>query len=254
VLGPGTGVPLGRFYRTLNGISENRLMRLLDDSSLERSDIVANSRMNRERRAIGVNSYERELRQNPIDLLASRVESTGFASWLDLCCGRGRALIEAAELLRSRGKARFVRLHGVDLVDGFDDIPDGIGCVHFDASALHRWDTIESFDLITCVHGLHYVGDKIRTIERAATWLAADGTYIANLDPANLVHVDGRPLAKQVLKRLRDCGYVFNARKHILSRVGKLTLSLGFEFVGADDTAGPNCTHQDAVNSIYRVR
>jgi SAM-dependent methyltransferase len=217
-------------------------LRLLDDLSLERSDIVANSRMNRERRAIGVNSYERELGQNLIDLLTSRVELTGFASWLDLCCGRGRALIESAELLRARGKARFVRLHGVDLVDGFDNLPDGIDCIHFDASALHRWDPIESFDLITCVHGLHYVGDKIKAIERAGTWLAADGTFIANLDPVNLVDINGRPLAKQVIRRLRNCGYVFNARKRILSRVRKATHWLGFEFVGADDTAGPNCT------------
>ena len=48
-------------------------MKLLDDSSLERSSVVANSRMNRERVAVGTNSYEKELGLDPIAVLADRL-------------------------------------------------------------------------------------------------------------------------------------------------------------------------------------
>jgi hypothetical protein len=45
------------------------------------------------------------------------------AGWLDLCCGSGRALIQAAGHLRQAGRAEHVALVGVDLVDTFDPTP-----------------------------------------------------------------------------------------------------------------------------------
>jgi hypothetical protein len=45
---------------------------MLNERSLERSAVVANSRMNRERIDTGVNSYERELGLGPIEFLATR--------------------------------------------------------------------------------------------------------------------------------------------------------------------------------------
>jgi hypothetical protein len=42
------------------------------------------------------------------------------------------------------------------------------------------------FDLITCVHGLHYVCDKLGLIARAASWLVEDGRFVANLALDNL--------------------------------------------------------------------
>ena len=47
-------------------------MDLLDDDQLERSAVVANCRMNRERDLTGTNGYDRELGFNPLDLLKER--------------------------------------------------------------------------------------------------------------------------------------------------------------------------------------
>jgi hypothetical protein len=66
-------------------------MNLLDDETLERSAIVANCRMNRERALVGSNGYDKELGLNPLDLLRERSASGRRAAWLDLCCGTGRA-------------------------------------------------------------------------------------------------------------------------------------------------------------------
>jgi hypothetical protein len=76
------------------------------DEELERSSVVANNAMNRERGLDGVNSYARDLGFHPLKVLPPN------GSWLDLCCGRGNALIEAAQ-------RRTGNLVGVDLVDFF---------------------------------------------------------------------------------------------------------------------------------------
>src|SRR5579863_4801671 len=69
-------------------------MRLLGDDELERSAIVANCRMNRERDLAGSNGYDRELGFNPLDFLRGRAAQGRETAWLDLCCGTGRALIQ----------------------------------------------------------------------------------------------------------------------------------------------------------------
>lgn len=69
---------------------------LLTAAELERSEVVANACMNRDRSAVGVNSYARELRFSPIDYLQQQCMRTGSAAWLDLCCGTGKALFETA--------------------------------------------------------------------------------------------------------------------------------------------------------------
>ncbi len=47
-------------------------MRLKDDEGLERSSVVANCLMNRERGLLGSNGYDRELGFNPLDALKAR--------------------------------------------------------------------------------------------------------------------------------------------------------------------------------------
>jgi len=47
-------------------------MSLLLNDRLELSPIVANNRMNRERNAVGVNSYERDIWLSPIEFLTER--------------------------------------------------------------------------------------------------------------------------------------------------------------------------------------
>jgi len=226
-------------------------MKLLDDASLELSSVVANSRMNRQRRAVGVNSYGKEFGVDPITYLAERLDTAQSTSWLDLCCGRGCALIDAAESFRHHCLAHSVVLHGVDLVDLFDDIPHGMPCPQLESASLHHWEATRKYDLITCAHGLHYVGDKLSLVERMARWLTVDGMFLANLDLANLCLADGQPLGRRIAKRFRDCGLVYNRRRHLLSCVGAKSLSLGYRYIGADDTAGPNYSGQEAVNSYY---
>lgn len=229
-------------------------MRFLDDGSLERSPVVANSRMNRERGAVGVNSYEKDLRFDSIDFLADRLHSADSTSWLDLCCGRGRALIEANEALQIRHGPRSVALHGVDLVDLFDDASQCNTFVKLESVSLHQWEATRKYDLITCVHGLHYVGDKLSLIERAAGWLTIEGMFLANLDLVNLRFSDGQPMGREIAKRFRDYGLTYNRRRHLLSCVGTKALSFDYVYVGADDTAGPNYSGQEAVDSYYEPR
>ena len=226
-------------------------MKLLDDAQLERSPVVANSRMNRERVATGTNGYTKEIGLNPLAYLQHRLDEARSAAWLDLCCGRGRALIEAAEFIGSPGPGHHVSLHGVDLVDFFDDVPLGLSHLKLQSASLHRWKPDRTFDLITCVHGLHYVGDTVSLIERAAAWLRSEGMLVANLDLANLRSADGRPLGRLVVQKLRDNGIEYDSRRRVLSCVGGRSISLGFRYLGANDQAGPNYTGQEAVDSYY---
>ncbi|WNV85270.1 hypothetical protein [Umezawaea sp. Da 62-37] len=76
------------------------MVRLLDNGALERSSVVANCTMNRERGLTGSNGYGRELGVDVIDLITDRL-SRGAETfhWLDLCCGTGTALLECARLV-----------------------------------------------------------------------------------------------------------------------------------------------------------
>jgi trans-aconitate methyltransferase len=103
------------------------------------------------------------------------------AGWLDLCCGTGRALVQAAARLSGAGPGAAAVLIGVDLAGLFDPIPPSAAAQLVTASAV-TWEPERAFDLITCVHGLHYVGDKLAVLTRAASWLAPGGLLAADLD------------------------------------------------------------------------
>jgi SAM-dependent methyltransferase len=223
---------------------------LLNDSSLESSCVVANSLMNRQRGVVGVNSYERELRFDPVVFLLDRLRAAGHASWLDLCCGSGKALIEAARQFQSHDAGK-ITLHGLDLVRQFQAIPADVSNLRFEVASLHRWVARGMYDLITCVHGLHYIGDKLSVIERCASWLTDDGQFIANLDLANCRSPDGSLSSRTILQRFRVCGLAYDTRRRLLSCLGAKSVSLGFQYLGADDRAGPNYTGQEAVTSFY---
>jgi hypothetical protein len=85
---------------------------LLDDDRLHTSSVVANCAMNRERQLTGVNSYARDLGFDPLELLTAAVADRDSASWLDLCCGTGRALIQAAEHLHRGRRWRLSEVRG----------------------------------------------------------------------------------------------------------------------------------------------
>src|SRR5215831_2790181 len=110
--------------------------KLLNTSEAERSSIVANSLMNRERQCTGGNSYARELSLNPIDFLKARLETESKVIWLDLCCGTGRALIEAARNLATEDRITII---GIDLVPMFDPIPADLKSLRLIQSSVVDW-------------------------------------------------------------------------------------------------------------------
>lgn len=235
-----------------NVLAGARPARLLNAEGLERSEVVANVCMNRERNLLGLNSYEKELGFSPAEFLSGILEKKDHASWLDLCCGAGRALVQAAELLNARGFGDRVNLLGLDLIPLFDPIPLHQTHIHLTSSSVERWSASERFDLITCVHGLHYVGDKLGLLTRAAGWLKADGRLLAHLDFQNLrVHGLKRP-AVQFGKDLRDAGFEYKSGRKLIMRSGDgPPRSLPYRYLGADDKAGPNYAGQAAANSYY---
>ncbi len=214
--------------------------------SLDDSPIVANNAMNRERGFKGTNSYSKDLQYRLEGFLRERITSPRSpVRWLDLCAGRGKALIEAAELFKS---PKF-ECRGVDLVDFFDEVPLNLqSSVQLEVGSLPDWEApLHLYDLITCCHGLHYVGDKMKMIEQAVSWLKNDGLFIANVDPANVNLSDGLPLDRV----LRAEGFSFSNRTKILTKSGFHSFEFPYSYIGADDTVGPNYTGQSAVTSHY---
>jgi SAM-dependent methyltransferase len=223
----------------------------LDDATLDDSPVVANSAMNRERGIAGPNSYARDLGVDLLAWLRERLAVRETVAWLDLCCGSGRALIEAASRFASEREGR-VRIHGVDLVPMFREVPPELrGRLRLEVASLRDWEPEGRYDLITCVHGLHYVGDKLGLIQRAASWLEPDGLFLAHLDPDNLRSAAGAPAGKDVVKALRRSGFAYDPRRRILSLQGGRAVTIPFRYLGANDQAGPNCTGQPAVHSYY---
>ncbi|MER6203040.1 class I SAM-dependent methyltransferase [Streptomyces sp. NPDC001586] len=119
---------------------------LLPALDLERTSVVANNTMNRERGLTGVNSYARELGLDPVAHLTAR---SATPSWLDLCSGEGRALREAGSRLPA------AVLTGVDLVGPLGRAPTPAGLELLTASVAH-WSPSRTYDLITCYSARHH--------------------------------------------------------------------------------------------------
>ena len=208
--------------------------------------------MNRERNLCGSNGYDRELRFNPIEYLRNLAEPDCGRSeplrWLDLCCGTGTALVEAAGI--ASAEHLLLEIVGVDLVDMFQQ--HKFPRLKFVVASLAEWQPDGQFDLVTCIHGLHYIGDKLGLICRCANWLKDGGRFVANIDMANIVY-DGRPSNRIVTRELRKSGFEYTSRTRLLQFTAdqKPEPQLPFHYLGADDQSGPNYTGQPAVNSHY---
>ena len=224
-------------------------MNLLDDDALERSSVVANCQMNRQRTLTGSNGYSKELRFNPLDVLLGRAGAK--LRWLDLCCGDGKALVEAAQIVHHQGLEDKVEIVGVDLVAPPSPLGPGYSCVRLIRASLAGWQPTGRFDLITCVHGLHYIGDKLGVVLRAASWLTDDGQLVAHLDLNNIRLVDGRAASRSVAKELRQVGLEYDSRRKLVHCSRRIESQLPLRYCGADDQAGPNYTKQPAVDSYY---
>lgn len=219
--------------------------------------------MNRGRGLAGVNSYHRTLGFDPHGFLRDRLAERGRASWLDLRCGEGKALIQAAGRLAADGAAGF-SIVGVDPVGriapvgppygasaaGRPLLPPGLG---FLTASVASWNPpTTAYDLITCVQGLHYIGGKLNLLTRAAHRLADDGLFIADFDPASIRAEDGRASNRRVICALRQAGAEYDGRRHRVTWRGRIALEFpAARYLGADDAAGPAYTGQPAVSSHY---
>jgi SAM-dependent methyltransferase len=224
---------------------------LLDNSRLEQSSIVANSLMNRERQCVGGNSYQNELSFEIVEFLQGRIERGKQGRWLDLCCGEGKALIEAAKILAEQKVSPDLEIIGIDLVPMFAPQPPGLDFLKLIESSFENFRPNNKFDLITCVHGLHYIGDKLSFLEKTISWLNVDGIFLANLDLSNFRFGDGKSAGKTIVKELRNGGFEYNSKKHLIICKGGKKVNFNLNYLGADDTAGPNYTGQAVVNSYY---
>jgi hypothetical protein len=72
--------------------------------------------MNRQRNLLGANSYEKDLGFSPVDFLKKVLQSQTQVAWLDLCCGSGRALLQAASIFESDKPKNIIQLVGLDLI------------------------------------------------------------------------------------------------------------------------------------------
>lgn len=225
-------------------------MHLLPEDKLIWSAVVANNRMNRSRGAKGINSYEKEFGFSPAQWLATRVASQGNAAWMDLCCGEARALLQVAGELSDLGIREAVSLHGLDLLPATTIQEHDIVLT---VDSVVTWKPQRKFDLITCSHGLHYAGDKLSAIQVACSALSSNGLFIAHLD-LDQIRIDGDKNSSWMRQQFRSRGFEYKGRSRVLIREGHLETDFDLVYEGADDTAGPNWTGQEAVASYYRMR
>jgi hypothetical protein len=161
-------------------------------------------------------------------------------------------LIQAARQVNADGLVASIQIVGVDLVGIFDPADPSLTGLRREEASLSKWRPDRSFDLITCVHGLHYIGDKIGLIARAAEWLVEDGLLVANLDLDN-IYLPDDTTKRKLVSRLRRSGLEYNRRKRLIMCRGRKGQELPFRYLGADDRVGPNYTGQPAVTSHYEV-
>lgn len=227
-------------------------MKLLPENELIWSWVVANSKMNRERNASGVNSYEKELKFKPERFLETHIHQSGSVKWLDMCCGQGKALIQAADYLSKKNLQDRATMKGVDLVNSFQPIPHSITCINFEVTSIVDWSDEVQYDLITCIHGLHYIGDKLKVLKKILERLSAEGIFMANLDLNNIsiANTDTENHLRDIFNKYT---IQYNQRTRMLVCKGPRRLDLNVSYKGASDEAGPNYTGQDAVCSMYEL-
>lgn len=208
--------------------------------------------MNRERNCFGGNSYEKELSFDILKHLKSRMKTEKQVAWLDVCCGQGKALIEASEFLAKQNLHSNIKITGIDLVGMFQKFSPELNFLQLIEISYEDFQPEFEFDLITCVHGLHYIGDKLSFIKNCVSRLKPNGKFLANLDLANFRFQNGRSANREIAKTFRKSGVEYDSKKHLLICRGKKQFEFEYEYIGADDKAGANYTKQAVVDSFYR--
>ncbi len=226
-------------------------MTLLRADELLSSTVVANSTMNRGRGLSGVNSYERDLRFAILPFLAARVQERGSALWYDACCGQGRALMEAGRQLAAMDWGGCVQIVGADLVGMF--APERAQSVSLMAADVAAFRPDRPADLVTCVHGLHYLGDKLGFLESAHAMLAPDGLFLGHLDPNNVRLADsGASAWRLAARQARINGVSADLKSYILRfERAEAVLRFGMSYQGASVSETQNYTGITVIDSWY---
>jgi len=227
-------------------------MMILNNQELEKSSVVANSFMNRDRKGFGVNSYEKEIKMNPLVFIKNRIMKNYEIRWLDICCGKGLALIQIAEALKIENADR-IFLTGIDLAGEFRPIPCGVNNLKLIESPISEFTSQVPYDLITCVHGMHYIGDKLGMIIKYVKMLKLDGVFLCNIDTNDIFDEKGKKLGRKINSLLRKQGVQYSLPKKLLKCKGLTELVLPVEYIGADDRYGRNYTGQSTVFSYYSL-
>jgi len=223
-------------------------MKLLQENELIWSSVVVNNRMNRERNAIGINSYHKEFKIDIYNYL-NTIKNEEVA-WLDLCCGNGNAIIQIAEKLSNDKFNKKIKLKGIDLIETFNEKHKQFNFTEFEVNSLLNMNSTEKFDLITCFHGLSYIGDKLKVITLINDKLTEKGFFIGNLDMANLQCKD-LSIKESVKILFKDKGISYNTKTRIIQFHKIKQLHFNCNYLGADDKFGPNYSGQDSVKSYY---
>lgn len=185
--------------------------------------------------------------------LDKRLQEQGHVKWLDLCCGEGNALLQYAGEIAGKNEEGQITLKGIDLVDQFQSIPPAINCLQFETGSLVDWEETDQYDLITCVHGLHYVGDKLKALMKALRVLNDKGILMTNLD-LNNIKIEGDLKGTFLKKLFKENEIRYHARRKLIICEGPRDIDINLTYMGADDNAGPNYTGQAAVDSYYSTK
>lgn len=167
-----------------------------------------------------------------------------------MCCGEGNALLQYAKELADDGLQDRVILKGIDLVDQFKPVPAFINCLYLETGSLSHWSVDGQYDLVTCVHGFHYIGDKLKVLGETLKAIAPQGMLIANIDLKS-IKVEGDPNGQYLKKLFKENQLEYNVRQKIIRCKGPRDISINIAYKGADDNTGPNYTGQNAVDSHY---
>jgi hypothetical protein len=115
-------------------------------------------------------------------------------------------------------------------------VPTELDFLALRTASLHAWVPQRRYDLVTCVHGLHYIGDKLSLLGRAIAALEPHGVFIANLDLRTILFNGAKVPDCRLLRSLRSSGLTVDPRRHLVSCTGPRSLSGGWHYLGV--TAG----------------
>ncbi len=150
------------------------------------------------------------------------------ATWIDMCCGNGRAL----ETFLEQHQADNCELVGIDTCPVSNE-----SGVEFVTSNVREYEHPKPVDLITCVYGLMYIDRKIETLQKWYRQLSEGGHLVVNLDYSTLILEGGEVTEISTLFNSRiKPSETLNVSIHFQKDSRVLRIDEHFEFVCAEES------------------